>query len=273
MTNLSIYLLLTNCNIYDKIPSNIKNNQKSSKMKKETLIRLFIAVFPFMGSTALGQTFAVDYTAINGQNKIIVMSTIKNMPDTSKGVRTVEVSNNSTMIPLLDGKTDSVFANGTMVFIDTFNVSLTSPITHYVREDATVIDTAGTKHVAKRVNYIPVFVTPPFTKPKFSLNKALVSQTTATITGMFTSGFDTAYNELIVSYGDSLFLNPSVKYPYKSTVVPKEGSNQTNNISTTIQLGVSNYLFSYRIRSYNSVGDTLSPIFWGKLYLLRDRRW
>ena len=214
-------------------------------------------------NVAFGQ-FAIDYNALNGQGKILVNSTVKNIKPESRGVRLVEISNNSNMIPLLDGKEDSVYSSGPMSFVDTFNVSLQFPITYYVRETVIVSDTNGVFDTAAGVSFRPVFVTPKFTKPTQALNKLLVSQTTGIVSGNFTSGFDTAQVEIIVSYGDSMYQNPSTKYPYKGKVLPKAGLNQMSSQSFTINTGAPNYLFSYKIRVYNSIADTLSPVFWGK---------
>ena len=101
------------------------------KTIKSLTTKLGIAMVSLLSTTnvAFGQ-FAIDYNALNGQGKILVNSTVKNIKPESRGVRLVEISNNSNMIPLLDGKEDSVYSSGPMSFVDTFNVSLQFPITY-----------------------------------------------------------------------------------------------------------------------------------------------
>lgn len=231
-------------------------------MKKIKILATFAAA---LFATVAQSQFKVDYAPRNGQGKILLNSKISGMKPVSKGTRNIEISNNSSMSPIVDGKEDTIYSSGPMSFSDTFPVFLTFPKYYYVREGAITKDTSGINDTAKTTSFLPVLVTPKFKEPTEALFNLIVSKTTGTVSGNFTSGFDSfAMVEVIPSYGDSLFLNPSYKYSFKQKAYVKVGSNQNNFLSFTIPVNDPGSLFSWRVKISNSIGDTLSPIFWGR---------
>ncbi len=228
-------------------------------------LHTLVAIVATLSAFVANGQYSLDYKPTNGQDKILVSSQIKNMKPLSRGVRIIEVSNNSSMIPVIDGKEDSIFSTGSMSFLDTFKVSLNFPKYYYIREIVITSDTSGKIDTANSTQFLPVLVTPKFKKPTQALFKLIVSQTSGTVSGNFTSGFDsTAIAEVIVSYGDTLYSAPSYKYSFKQKVYVKAGSLQNYNLSFPILINSPGDFFSYRVKVYNSIGDTLSPIFWGK---------
>lgn len=206
---------------------------------------------------------SVVYTLKNLQSKILFSSTVKGMDTTMVAERQMTISNNPTMNPIINGKKDSIL-NQVRTFTDTFNVSVMYPTYFYGKEIVVFRDTSGNIDSALAVSYIPVVVTPPFTKATEAIQSLSVGTTTATMLADFQSGFDTAYVEIRMSYGDTIFANPSPYLAYRDTILPVIG--QANQIVTkpiTLTLNSTSYPFSGKMRIWNSKGDTTSGKFSG----------
>lgn len=232
-------------------------------MKKSTILLVaFVALFS-VAKVAKGQ-FKIDYTPLNGYGKIIVNSTVSGIKPLSSGIRTTQFSNNAGFIPVMDEKRDSIHSGGSMSFNDTFPVSLSYPMNFYVRSMAYAKDTSGKIDTAGAIKFLPILITPPRKNPTMSNLSHTVGQTTASVYASFNSGYDSGYAELSISFGDSLYLNPSKTYKIKKQTYPIVGPNQNINHVFNLSIGAMDNLFSYRILHHTSFGDTLSPIRWGR---------
>jgi hypothetical protein len=225
-----------------------------------TLIALFCTLAGVKAQTKP----TLIYSAKNGQDKIILSTTISNMDSTKVGVRQIAISNNASMFPVINGKNDSVLNMGRM-FSDTFNVSLAYPTLFYVGERLITKDTSGIIDTATAVSYIYLVVTPPFALPTQVLQDPMVGLTTASINADFNSGNDTAFVAITVSYGDTNYQNPSPFPSYIDTILPIVGqSSQVVSRSIGLNMNASNYKFSYKSRIWNSKGSILSKKFSGQ---------
>ncbi len=228
------------------------------KIKFSLLIVALVALF--VGAQA--QKANVTYTARNGQGKILLTSTVTKMDSANVGLRIITVSNNASMVPVIQLKSDSIFKK--RICLDTIYVSLSYPTIFYVSEMLITKDTSGVIDTATALSFIPVMITPPFVKPSMVLQNPTAGSTTASFNTDFNSGFDTLFVKVYVSYGDWIFQYPSPVAAYTDTILPVIGSiNQTVSKTITFPLNSTSYKFSYKVKIWNSVKDSLSPVFYG----------
>jgi len=239
-----------------------------NKSLKIVVISLLVVILNTLAGERAYAQFTNSFTLANGQNKVIVKSTVNNS-DTlhkNKGFRVVQVSINSNMIPIINEKRDTFyFDKSAKNFSDTLNVSLTDPMNFYVNIFITSEDTLNQRDTAlSPPSGIPILVTPKFKKGSMNVAPVITSQNNAIINGTFTSGYDSATVKVVISYGDTIFANPSVLYPFEQKIFAKAGADQNFNLNFNITIGVPNYYFSYKVNVTNSVGDTTSKVLWGK---------
>ncbi len=215
-------------------------------------------------STASASIFGVTYTPTNGYNKINVVSVLSGTGaiDTSvKAYRVITVSNNPSMSPVVQQLADS-FMIGSLLH-DTLPVSMTYPTKFYVHVDVFATDTSGVVDTALSLTYLPVDVTPDPIAPDMVLQNPVIGPTTVSFTGTFNSGYKEGHFKVLVDYGSKTFGNSS-PYPAKrDTFTFLLGSNQLITRTYTINIGSTNYDFSYRGYFENGVGADTSSIFSG----------
>jgi hypothetical protein len=232
-----------------------KSMYKSFRNLTMTLIALFSTLAGVKAQTN------VIYSGKNGHGKIILSTTISNMDSTKVAIRQVMVSNNPSMIPIIQGKDDSV-TNNVRTFTDTLSVSVSFPTYFYISERVITRDTTGMLDTASAISYIVLVVTPPFSKPTETIQSPTVGTTTATILADFNSGYDTAYVVVTVSYGDTTYANPYTAY--RDTIFPVIGqANQVVSKPITLAINSPSYKFSGKVKIWNSKGDTTSGKFSG----------
>ncbi len=231
-------------------------------------LTIFTAIaLMLLGVSNVKAQFSNVYQPSNGQDTVVVSSTVKGLDSTKIGYRIGILSNNASMTPIIGSYptgniVDSFMTNQTN-FVYTIPVSVNYPKYFYFKEIVTSKDTVGKIDTATGVSYLPVLLTPKLKAPTMWLTTPTVGKTTALFNATFTSGFDKAKIEIIISYGDTIFSHPVTKYPIKDSVDLVLGQNQDVARSYSIDLGSSNYMFSYKVHIWNSVLDSLSPIFYG----------
>lgn len=225
-----------------------------------TLVTLALGVLTYLPAKA---QFKAIYSPINGQDKVVINTDISGIDTTHTVFISILVSNNSNMSPIVGSVNDSAKNKISLSRTDSIGLSLTNPTYYYVSVLVTSRDTLGIIDTATSIAYLPIVITPTFTKPTQKATAPSVTSTDATFGVDFTSGFDTANYKVIVSYGDTVFKNPVWNYPASSgKVIPKIGSNQINSKTITLNMGASNYMFSYRIMISNSIGSDTSQIYY-----------
>ncbi len=236
-------------------------------VKNVVIVLVILSFYTLAGEKASAQIFGVSYSSKwDGKNKIIVTSTVKNLPALSKGVLLVEVADNSGFSPAGGTKTDSIFSS-ILTFSDTLMIAITYPMNYFVRVRATSKDINGKIDTAKSLSYIMIFVRPPITRGTMNLQKLIVSgiQKGIQICDV-TSGFDTATASLTYSIGDTNFLHPDYAHAPTKQINEKLGPNQVSTISFDIPVNKANTYFSYQVIVHVWAGgkDTISKILWGK---------
>lgn len=228
-------------------------------MKKAILVALAV-----IGTFSAGAQFKAPYVVTNGPGFVRIQTTVTGM-DTAAlhGVRSVTVSNNANMNPVVAGLVDTFATVDSVSFTDSLNVSVLFPRYFYAK--VMTLQVGATVDTALALPHVPVLITPAFTAMTASIGSLSSTTLSGSFSASFTSGYDTGMYKVIISYGDTTFANPVWNYPAATgSITPVIGvSNQTRIVNPSFTIGVPNYPYSLRVIYGNTVKADTSAIYYG----------